>query len=539
MPRDWKLRTVPAVLAQRYTAEGFWNDDSFGTFLARAASDAPRQQLRIWSETHPYDGTIADVHDRARRLAGGLRALGLGAGDVVSYQMPNHVEAVVTFWALSLLGAVVVPVVHFYGPKELAFILEQSGARAHLTEARWSHLDYVAGLDVARAGAPGLEHVVVVGDGPLPAGALRFADVAAAAPLDGPAPVEPDAPAVVAYTSGTTANPKGVVHSHRTLLAEVRQLEMLQEGDRRPLLIGAPVAHAIGMLGGLLAPVNRGVDAHIADGWDPARVLAAMLEADVNAGSGATYFFTSLLDHPDFSDEHRKRMGVIGLGGAPVPVAVGERAAALGITTTRSYGSTELPSTTGSRPSAPRHQRIATDGLAMPGVEVRIVDPSGRPVDPGEPGEILARGPELFLGYSDPALTDLVVDADGWYRTGDIAVRDEDGAVTITDRVSDIIIRGGTNVSAAEVEEQLMGIPGVAEVAVVAAPDERLGEHGCAFVRVSPGTSAPGLPEVRRHLEAVGLAKQKWPEEVRVVEDFPRTPSGKIKKFELRARCRE
>ena len=535
MATDWSLRTVPPDLTARYLAEGFWTDDTFGSFLERGATVHPNQELRIWSPTNPYRGPLSEVQARARHLAGGLRGLGVGPGDVVSYQMPNRIEAVVTFWALSLLGVVVVPVVHFYGPKELSFILGESGAVLHLTDAAWGHLDYAENL--RSIDAPALEHVVVVSDAALPRGWHRFSEVTDAPPIDAYA-VDPDAPAVVAYTSGTTANPKGVVHSHHTLLAEVRQLSRLQEPERRPVLIGAPVAHAIGMLGGLLGPIHRGVDAHIADGWDPARVLAAMVEAQICAGSGATYFFTSLLDHPDFGEEHRRLMGVIGLGGAPVPAAVGERAAALGITVTRSYGSTELPSTTGSLPSDPHQQRCYTDGTPMPGVEVRLVDDDDNEVAEGEPGEILARGPELFLGYTDAALTARAVDREGWYRTGDIAVRDEHGAFTITDRISDIIIRGGTNVSAAEVEEELMRLPCVAEVAVVAAPDERLGEHGCAFVRTSPGATPPSLVEVRRHLENVGLARQKWPEELRSVEEFPRTPSGKIKKFELRSALR-
>ncbi len=151
-----------------------------------------------------------------------------------------------------------------------------------------------------------------------------------------------------------------------------------------------------------------------------------------------------------------------------------------------------------------------------------------------EPGEIWSRGPDCFVGYTDPVLTKESFDGDGWFGTGDVGVLDDEGYLTIVDRKKDIIIRGGANISALEVEEQLLRIPGVAEVAVVAAPDERLGEHGCAFIRPRPGSVAPSLGEIRAHLEAAGLARQKWPEEVRPVDDFPRTPSGKVKKFALR-----
>ncbi|MGH8978341.1 MAG: AMP-binding protein, partial [Acidimicrobiia bacterium] len=247
-----------------------------------------------------------------------------------------------------------------------------------------------------------------------------------------------------------------------------------------------------------------------------------------------------LLDHPDFDVErHAALMPVIGLGGSAVPAAVGERAERLGITTTRSYGSTEHPSVTASSADSPRERRLYTDGSPLPGVEMRVVDEAGNDVAAGEPGEIWSRGPDCFAGYTDPRLTEAAFAPGGWFMTGDIGVLDENGFLAITDRKKDIIIRGGENVSALEVEEQLVRMPGVAEVAVVAAPDPRLGERACAFVRMQPGADAPDLGVVRGHLEAAGLARQKWPEAVHVLTEFPRTPSGKIQKFVLRQRLRE
>ena len=195
----------------------------------------------------------------------------------------------------------------------------------------------------------------------------------------------------------------------------------------------------------------------------------------------------------------------------------------------RSYGSTEHPSITGCFIDDPEEKRLATDGHALPGVEVRL----------DEDGQILSRGPDCFLGYTDPELTDSAFDEDGWYHTGDVGVLDDEGYLTITDRVSDVIIRGGENISAQEVEELLSGLASIAEVGVVAAPDERLGEHAAAVVRLRPGVAAPSLEEIRTHLGSAGLARQKWPESLHVVEAFPRTPSGKIQKFRLRADLRE
>jgi acyl-CoA synthetase (AMP-forming)/AMP-acid ligase II len=305
--------------------------------------------------------------------------------------------------------------------------------------------------------------------------------------------------------------------------------------------MGAPVGHGIGLLGGLIVPVIDGAPTQMIDTWDPGVVLSAMLEDKVSAATGATFFLTSLLDHPDFGPEHAELMPVAALGGAPVPRAVADRVVELGMSMIRMYGSTEHPSTTGSQVGAdPEEKGLYTDGRPLPGVDIRLVDEDGNDVvGHGAPGEIWSRGPDLFEGYTDPALTAAAISDDGWYLTGDIGVLDADGYLTITDRKKDIIIRGGENVSAAEVEELLLRMPGVAEVAVVAAPDRRLGEHACAFVRVLPdGGSAPDLEAVRAHLGTAGLARQKWPEELREVADFPRTASGKIQKFALRAELR-
>ena len=480
--------------------------------------------------------TVGAIYEQGRRLASGLSAAGIGPGDVVGFQLPNWAEAAATFCAASVLGVVVVPIVPYYGSREVGFALGESRARAFVTTDRFRRSDYVANLEAIRSSLPDLELIVMLSSAgnALPRDVASYDRLVASDPFGEPAAVDPDQPAIIAYTSGTTADPKGVVHTHRSFLAEIRQLAAIQVAGGRPVLIGAPIGHAIGMLGGLLLPLYRGQAVHLADVWDAGAVLDAMSEADLTAGSGATVFLSSLLDHPRFTAAHAARMPWIGLGGAPVPLAVAERAQGLGIEVSRVYGSSEHPSTTGSSPRDPRAKRNATDGRALAGVELRIVDEDGRNLFTGVPGEIWSRGPDLCAGYTDEALTRDAFREDGWYASGDIGVLDADGYLTITDRKKDIIIRGGANISAAEIEELVMRIPAVAEVAVVAAPDPRLGERAFAFLRLRPGVPAPDLAAVQRHLESCGLARPKWPEQLRVVEDFPRTASGKIKKHALR-----
>ncbi len=216
-----------------------------------------------------------------------------------------------------------------------------------------------------------------------------------------------------------------------------------------------------------------------------------------------------------------------------------ERGTEIGLMIYSMYGSTEHPSITGCTYADPLDKRLASAGRPLPGCEIKLVDPEGLEVKTGEPGEILSRGPECFLGYTDAALTAKVFDQDGWYHTGDVGVLDPDGYLSITDRISDVIIRGERTSAPPRSKRSCMTFAGVAEVAVVAAPDARMGEHAAAFLRMAGERPAPDLPELRSHLEAAGVARQKWPEELIPVEDFPRTSTGKVQKYVLRDRLRD
>ncbi|MCV7152707.1 AMP-binding protein [Mycolicibacterium pyrenivorans] len=513
------MRRIPAELVELYERQGWWTRETLGELLAAGLKDNPDSGFYVHSAVRPYAGTFREVERDARRLAAGLQARGVGAGDVVALQLPNWREAAVTFWASAFLGAVIVPIVHFYGRKELAHIVATARPRVFITADEFGRMRFQPDL---------VADVPIVGL----VGTPSFDDLLADEPLEGTVAADPAGPALIAFTSGTTRDPKGVIHSHQTLSFETRQLLENYPPDRGRQLTATPVGHFIGMLGAFLIPVLEGAPIDLCDVWDPGKVLQLMEREGVSVGGGPPYFVTSLLDHPDCRPEHVRRFTTVGLGGSTVPAAVTRRLTDLGMFVFRSYGSTEHPSITGSRPSAPEEKRLFTDGDPRPGVEVRL----------GPDGEIFSRGPDLCLGYTDDELTAASFDDEGWYRTGDIGVVDEDGYLTITDRKADVIIRGGENISAIEVEEVLLAMPAVAEAVVVAAPDARLGERTAAVLRVRDGHPMPSLDDVRAHFRESGVAAQKWPEQLHQVpdgQDFPRTASGKVQKYRVREHVRQ
>ena len=508
------MRQIPAELVRRYEQEGYWTQETLGDLLARGLADKPDTGFYVHSAVRPYAGTFGDVAHDARRLAAGLRARGVGPGDVVALQLPNWREAAVTFWASAVLGAVIVPIVHFYGRKELAHIMASAKPRVFVTAREFGRMQFQPDL------CAGVPIVALVGT-------PSFDELLADEPMTGTVAADPASPALIAFTSGTTRDPKGVIHSHQTLSCETRQLLANYPPDRGRQLTATPVGHFIGMLGAFLIPVLEGAPIDLCDVWDPGRVLKLIESDGLSIGGGPPYFVTSLLDHPDCRPEHLRHFTTVGLGGSTVSATVTQRLTDLGMFVFRSYGSTEHPSITGSGPSASQDKRLFTDGNARPGVEIRF----------GPDGEIISRGPDLCLGYTDDELTAGAFDEDGWYHTGDIGVLDDDGYLTITDRKADVIIRGGENISALEVEEVLMAMPEVAEAVVVAASDDRLGERTAAVLRIRDGKKMPSLDDVRAHFEQTGVAAQKWPEELHRVpegQDYPRTASGKVQKFRVR-----
>jgi acyl-CoA synthetase (AMP-forming)/AMP-acid ligase II len=446
-------------------------------------------------------------------------------------QVPNWVDGWVAQAAAWICGAVVVPVVPIYGPHEMRFILRQTGAKVLVVARQWRTRD-AADLVHALGELPQLQAVVVVGE--------PFNDVIDWASLesaDGDVPLsrsEPDDVCLVVYTSGTTADPKGVMHSHNTLLAEVNNPIVGRDAGPDDVHLAAfPAGHIAGVLG-VLRVLVHGTPTVVMDAWDPVAGAKLIETYRVRSSVGAPIYLTGLLEAAVANGNDISTLVEYMTGAANVPPSLIELAEDNGIAAYRCYGSSEQPTISSGTTEDPADKRATTDGRILAGSEVRLVDDEGNDVPVGADGEIVCRGPEQFLGYLDPALNEgLYVDGD-WLRTGDVARFDGEGFLTITDRKKDIIVRGGENISSKEVEDVLLTHPAVAEVAAVGAPDERYGERVCVFVVLRAGASL-GLADVQGHFAATGLARQKTPERLELVDSLPRTAAGKVQKFALRA----
>ncbi|MHC1563620.1 AMP-binding protein [Actinomycetospora sp. C-140] len=512
---------------------GAWSAELLSDHVDLVARSTPDRVAIVDGDRSTSYGELAEM---IRTATSGLRRLGVGPGDVVAWQLPNWIEAVVVHHATIRLGAVSGPIIPIYREREVAFILEQSRARVLVVPSTFRGHDYVAMIDALRPDLPDLAHVVVARAGedrPDGFDALLGGPAAELAP---PPPGTADDVVLLLYTSGTTADPKGALHTHETLGYEDRSIiDLFDLGPDDVVFMPSPLPHITGVLYGLHLPFMLGTTLVLQDVWDPARARTAIDRHGCTFMIAATPFLHGLVHGGD--DEHRQlpTLRVFGCGGADVPpelIRQGERL--LGATCTRVYGSTEFPTLSASNDGDPLERRATTDGRIIGLARARVVDEDDRDLPPGTAGSLLVRGPELFVGYLDAKLNDEAFTTEGWFRTGDLATVDTDGFVTITGRQKDIIIRGGENISAKEIEDLLFEHPGVADVAIVGAPDPVLVERVCAFVVAQDGRSTLSLGDLTSFLTSRHIARQKLPERLELVPSLPRTASGKVQKFRLR-----
>jgi acyl-CoA synthetase len=525
---DFAPAPLPRDLPAGYRAAGLHTDALIGDLMRRNASE-------FGSLTAVIQGsdvlTWAELVDASLRLAGFLQSQGIGPGDPVVWQLPNWWESMVVAFGIWAAGAISVPVVPIFREYELTAIVEAVEPRCVITAASFRSTDHVAQFESVLAGTD--THAVRIVVRGANTGWVPFEDAVTASPAASVA-VDPDAPTLVGFTSGTTSGAKGAVMSTRaTLTVPMRHVRATPYTFRDRSYMPAPVSHITGLLMAVTLPLMSGCSIVLAERWDAAQAVEDFTRHGVTFSGGAAVFIQELVE----------AIGTAGLssfplangyncGGSAIPIDLVRRAEELGMKPRRAYGMTECPTVSASYGYDSAQVRLETDGKLLPGIELRVLDDDGGDVAPGEAGEFLVRGPQRALGYLDPQHTRDGFDDEGWFRTGDLGAIDAAGCVTITGRTKDIINRGGEKLSAQEIEGLIRRYPAVSDAAVVAAPHPRLGEEPAAFIIVRAGDDAPD-GELQAFLRAEGVAPQKIPRIWVPVEDFPRTPSGKVKKYDL------
>ena len=485
--------------------------------------------------------TYRELQADVNACALGLDALGIAKGDRVGIWAPNCAEWVFVQFATAKLGAILVNINPAYRTHELAYVLQQSGTSVILAAPAFKTSDYRSMVEQVRADCPRLRETIFFGSvewDRLIATGRAAVDLVLRERAE---QLSADDPINIQYTSGTTGFPKGASLSHHNLLNNgffVGEGCGYSEHDR--VCIPVPYYHCFGMGMGNLGCTTHGATMVIpGPGFDPALTLRAVAEERCTSLYGVPTMFIAELALPDFADYDLSSLRTGIMAGSPCPVEVMKRVVAeMGMEeVTICYGMTETsPVSTQTDVSDDLERRTATVGRVHPHLEVKIVDPaSGLTVPRGTPGEFCTRGYSVMLGYwNDPEQTGHVLDKARWMHTGDLAVMDDDGYLSIVGRIKDMVIRGGENVYPREIEEFLYGHPDVLDAQVIGVPDDRYGEELMAWIRLRPGAD-PITPQSLREYCAGKLAHYKIPRYVKLVDDFPMTVTGKVRKVEMRS----
>lgn len=524
--------------ARAMREQGLWIDRTIDALFVEAVLRFPSKLAVVAYRADrelPIRWSFAELGASVSRAAGGLRSLGVGRGDVVALQLPNWTEFVVTALACARIGAVVNPLMPIFRERELHFMLAFTEAKVLVVPKVFRGFDHAAMAEDLRAQLPHLNHIVVVNG----EGEASFEHLLMQYPGGDVEPnptfgLHPDELAVLMFTSGTTGEPKGVMHCSNTLVACTNALaERFHLTDEDVLLCCSPMGHMTGYAAMFLQALHLGSTLVLQDVWEPARGVAIMAAEGVTHTGASTPFLADICDTVVAGGPRLERLRTFLCGGAPIPPVLIERAAReLGLMVSSLWGMTETLGGTLTEPERAKEKSSTTDGRALRGMEVSVVDEEGQALPSGQTGRLEVRGAQAFLGYyKRPDIP--TFDADGWFETGDLAYMDAEGYIRINGRTKDVLIRGGENVPVFEIESLLYKHPAVAMAAIVGYPDERLGERACAFVLLRPGATLD-LAALQAYMASCKVAKQYWPERIVALDDLPRTASGKIQKFLLR-----
>jgi acyl-coenzyme A synthetase/AMP-(fatty) acid ligase len=514
-----------------YEAQGWWNGD---TLAGRVSAHAERhgERTAVVDMGGQRRASYAQLDQDSNRLANALVSWGVAPGDVVSVQLPNWYETVVVQLGVLKAGGILNPLLPIYRANELSHVLTVGGAPVFFSARTYRGFDHAAQSAELTAQVASLGRAVIV-DEPGRAGD-RFRELLEAHSDQRPdVELAPAAPSELIFTSGTEARPKAVLHSEHTAEFSARAAaSALGLGDDDVVWMPSPIGHSTGLNYGVRIALHHGVPLVLQDAWAADDAVALIEQLRCSYCVAATTFLSDVTQCARTRDVDLSSMRFFNSGGAPVPAELVRAGEELGMSVLRLYGSTEVLVASWNRPESPDEKRWNTDGLPLDGIEVRI-DPDAGGDSAGAPGEILVRGPNTSIGFfADPARTAATFQADGWVRTGDLGVLDDDGYLTVVGRKKEIIIRGGLNIAPREVEALILRHPDVVEVAVVGIPEERLGERACACVVLAEGRVLE-LDDLVRFLVREGLAKFKLPELIARFEALPKTQTGKVQKFQL------
>lgn len=539
---DGQYTPIDDETAAAWRAAGWWEDRSIRSLLTDAAHTHPDRIALVGRRT---DGnrvirSYREFDRNAHHAAAVFASLGVGVGDAVVVMLPNWVEYAEMVLGINEIGAIYTGIPVAYGERQAAAILRRSKAKVLVIPRRWRSTDHLELSRTLRAEIPTLKHVLVVdddGDTELVDGESLWSSHADVPTREFPDP-DPHRVCYLGFTSGTTGEPKGAMHSHNTLIyAARRQAEHVGPtvyGDPLVQLVASPVGHHTGFIWGIVLTVlYAGTAVHV-DRWDPTWGAQVIRDEGITTFFGAPTFLQDMM-RTDLVGDPDNPLKCLVIAGSSVPRNLPAQAqAALGAYICPAWGMTECSIMTSCTPNEPNDiQR--TDGSVYAGSQMKVVDIDGTEVPVGEIGDLLMRGPGVVYGYYDrPDATAETFLPDLWFKTGDRADMDENGWISLRGRSKDIIIRGGENVPVTDVESVIFDHPDVLNAAVIGIPDERLGERVCAVLVVKPGCPEPTVQSLGNYLLSQGLSKHYLPERVIALPELPMTPSGKIQKFKLR-----
>lgn len=538
-----KLETI---LTQEYVGkyQGVWPNRTILDYLNDAIVKHPDKIAIIdkkSSFTYKQLGKLVD------RIALGLLHIGLGKGDVVSFQLPNWNEFIILHYAVTRIGAISNPLIPIYRDREIGYMVGMAESKMIVVPDYFRGFYYPDMIERLSHQWPSMKHIYVIGD-KAPKGMKLFSslfeepweDRMDSSILD-EITHDPNDVTEIIFTSGTTGSPKGVMHTHNTLCISTDYwIDHLHLTSDDVLFMASTFAHQTGFGYGVRLPTHIGGTGVYQDIWNPREFIEWVEKEKITFTAGATPFLQDTVQMEGIESYDLNSLRVFVALGAPIPRhLVKEAVEKVPFKILSGWGQTEDGLVTLTRLEDPEEKLTNTDGIPFPGMELKVVDLEGEICAPNIAGSLLVRGPALFVGYFKRIDDTLAEYSDGWFITGDRAFIDEDGYIRISGRNKDIIIRGGENIPVAYVENVLYEHPDISSAQVIAVPDSRLQEKACACISMKMGKSPITMDSMQEFLSEKGLAKQYWPEFLEIMDDFPRTASGKIQKFRLREMINE